>query len=60
MLVYYLRSKSVAQRNFVTFLRRRLVLAAQDKEFLLRHISEVSNGGRLIFNTYFSGHSLQQ
>ncbi|KAK9730082.1 hypothetical protein QE152_g15510 [Popillia japonica] len=44
MLVYYLRSKSVAQRNFVTFLRRRLVLAAQDKEFLLRHISEVSNG----------------
>ncbi|KAI4456234.1 transmembrane channel-related [Holotrichia oblita] len=48
MLVYYLRSKSVAQRNFVMFLRRRLVLAAQDKEFLLRHISEVSNGGRLI------------
>ncbi|KRT78208.1 hypothetical protein AMK59_7711 [Oryctes borbonicus] len=44
MLVYYLRSKSVAQRDFVTFLRRRLVLASQDKEFLLRHISEVTNG----------------
>ncbi|GJQ73707.1 hypothetical protein Trydic_g14042 [Trypoxylus dichotomus] len=44
MLVYYLRSKSVAQRDFVTFLRRRLVLASQDKEFLLRHISEVANG----------------
>lgn len=48
MVVYYLRSKSTAQRDVVSFLRRRLVLAAQDKEFLLKHISEVSNGGNLV------------
>ncbi|CAB3253982.1 unnamed protein product [Arctia plantaginis] len=44
VVVYYVRSRALAQRSMVRLLRQMLVLQAKDKDFLLTAISKVSNG----------------
>lgn len=42
--VYYLRAKALAQKQMVGMLRDMLTWEAKDKEFLLEHISKVTQG----------------
>lgn len=46
--VYYIRAKALAQKEMVGILREMLTWEAKDKEFLLEHISKVTQGRKLI------------
>lgn len=47
--VYYMRAKAIAQKEMVGILREMLTWEAKDKEFLLEHISKVTQGRKFIF-----------
>lgn len=49
MLVYYIRAKTNFQMEKVNFLKDTLQFTAEQKEFLLKYISEMSKGGKTLY-----------